>query len=434
MSKIMKIHAREILDSRGNPTVEADAYLESGATACAAAPSGASTGSKEALELRDGDKKRFLGKGVLKAVANVNKIIAKALVGEEADNQEKIDRMMIELDGAPNKSKLGANAILAVSMAVLKAAAYDAKMPLFAYIAEKFGGAINGKYVMPVPMMNIINGGAHADNSADIQEFMIMPAGAKNFREAVRMGSEIFHNLKKVLKDKKLNTNVGDEGGFAPTLSSNKEALDVIMAAIGAAGYKAGKDVSIAIDSAANEFYKEGKYNLKKDNLELTGAEMVGYYEKLVSQYPIVSIEDGLAEGDWENWRLLNKKLGKKIQIVGDDIFVTNPEIIKRGIKEKAANAVLIKVNQIGTVSETVEAVKIAQKAGWGTVISHRSGETEDTFIADFAVGLGAGQIKSGSLSRTDRVAKYNQLMRIEEMLGKKAKYPQCQGLALTLI
>ena len=423
MSKIAKIHAREILDSRGNPTVEADAYLESGAMACAAVPSGASTGSKEALELRDGDKKRFLGKGVLKAVDNVNKIIAKALVGQEADNQEKIDRMMIELDGTPNKSKLGANAILGVSMSVLKAAAYDAKIPLFAYIAEKFGGTINGKYILPAPMMNIINGGAHADNSADIQEFMIMPAGAKNFREAVRMGSEIFHNLKKVLKDKKLNTNVGDEGGFAPTLSSSKEALEAILAAIGAAGYKAGKDVSIALDPAANEFYKEGKYVLKKDNLKLTGTEMIGYYEKLVSQYPIVSIEDGLAEGDWENWRLLNKKLGKKIQIVGDDIFVTNSEIIKKGIKEKAANAVLIKVNQIGTVSETVEAVKIAQKAGWGTVISHRSGETEDTFIADFAVGLGAGQIKSGSLSRTDRVAKYNQLMRIEEMLGKKAVF-----------
>ena len=423
MSKIAKIHAREILDSRGNPTVEADVYLESGATACAAVPSGASTGSKEALELRDGDKKRFLGKGVLKAVANVNKIIAKALVGEEADNQKKIDRMMIELDGTSNKSKLGANAILAVSMAVLKAAAYDAKMPIFAYVAEKFGGAVNGKYIMPAPMMNIINGGAHADNSADIQEFMIMPAGAKNFREAVRMGSEIFHNLKKVLKDKKLNTNVGDEGGFAPTLSSNKEALEAILAAIGAAGYKAGKDVSIAIDSAANEFYKEKKYILKKDNLELTGAETVGYYEKLVSQYPIVSIEDGLAEGDWENWRLLNKKLGKKIQIVLDYIFVTNPEIIKKGIKEKAANAVLIKVNQIGTVNETVEAVKMAQYAGWGTIISHRSGETEDTFIADFAVGLGVGQIKSGSLSRTDRVAKYNQLMRIEEILGKKAVF-----------
>jgi len=423
MSKIVKIQAREILDSRGNPTVEVDTYLESGATACAAVPSGASTGSKEALELRDGDKKRFLGKGVLKAVANVNKIIAKALAGQEADNQKEIDRMMIEIDGTSNKSKLGANAILGVSMSVLKAAAYDAKMPLFAYIAEKFGGAINGKYLMPVPMMNIINGGAHADNSADIQEFMIMPAGAKNFREAVRMGSEIFHNLKKVLKDKKLNTNVGDEGGFAPTLSSNKEALEVIMEAIGAAGYKAGKDVSLAIDSAANEFYKAGKYVLKKDGLELTGAEMTGYYEKLVSQYPIVSIEDGLAEGDWDNWRLLNKKLGKKIQIVGDDIFVTNPEIIKKGIKEKAANSVLIKVNQIGTVSETVEAVKIAQNAGWGTVISHRSGETEDTFIADFAVGLGAGQIKTGSLSRAERVAKYNQLMRIEEMLGKKSQY-----------
>ena len=403
--------------------MEVDTYLESGATACAAVPSGASTGSKEALELRDGDKKRFLGKGVLKAVANVNKIIAKALAGQEADNQKEIDRMMIEIDGTSNKSKLGANAILGVSMSVLKAAAYDAKMPLFAYIAEKFGGAINGKYLMPVPMMNIINGGAHADNSADIQEFMIMPAGAKNFREAVRMGSEIFHNLKKVLKDKKLNTNVGDEGGFAPTLSSNKEALEVIMEAIGAAGYKAGKDVSLAIDSAANEFYKAGKYVLKKDGLELTGAEMTGYYEKLVSQYPIVSIEDGLAEGDWDNWRLLNKKLGKKIQIVGDDIFVTNPEIIKKGIKEKAANAVLIKLNQIGTVSETVEAVKMAQAAGWGTVISHRSGETEDTFIADFAVGLGAGQIKTGSLSRAERVAKYNQLMRIEEMLGKKSQY-----------
>ncbi len=423
MSKIVKIQAREILDSRGNPTVEADVYLESGATACAAVPSGASTGSKEALELRDGDKKRFLGKGVLKAVANVNKTIAQALAGQEADNQKEIDRMMIELDGTPNKSKLGANAILGVSMSVLKVAAYDAKMPLFAYIAEKFGGMAEGKYLMPVPMMNIINGGAHADNSADIQEFMIMPIGAKNFREAVRMGSEIFHNLKKVLKDKKLNTNIGDEGGFAPELSSNKEALEAILAAISAAGYKAGKDVSIAIDSAANEFFENGKYNLKKDNLEMTGAEMVGYYEKLVSQYPIVSIEDGLAEGDWENWRLLNKKLGKKIQIVGDDIFVTNPEIIKKGIEEKAANAVLIKVNQIGTVSETVEAVKMAQYAGWGTVISHRSGETEDTFIADFAVGLGAGQIKTGSLSRTDRVAKYNQLMRIEEMLGKKAKY-----------
>ena len=442
MSKIAKINAREILDSRGNPTVEADVYLESGATACAAVPSGASTGSQEALELRDGDKKRFLGKGVLKAVASVNKKIAKVLIGKDADNQKEIDRMMIELDGTPNKSNLGANAILAVSMAVLKVSANDAKSPLFAYIAEKFGpprlgeagGKINGKYILPVPMMNIINGGAHADNSADIQEFMIVPAGAKSFREAVRIGAEVFHNLKKILKDKKLNTNVGDEGGFAPTLSSNKEALEVIMEAIGAAGYKTEKDISIAIDAAASEFFENGpegkqvsygagKYNLKKDGLELTGTEMVGYYEKLVSQYPIISIEDGLAEDDWAGWKLLNKKLGKKIQIVGDDIFVTNPEIIKRGIKEKAANAVLIKVNQIGTVSETVEAVKMAQKEGWGTVISHRSGETEDTFIADLAVGLGAGQIKTGSLSRTDRVAKYNQLMRIEEMLGKKAKY-----------
>lgn len=423
MSKIVKIQAREILDSRGNPTIEADVYLESGATACAAVPSGASTGSKEALELRDGDKKRFLGKGVLKAAANVNKIIAKALVGQESGNQKEIDRIMIELDGTANKSKLGANAILAVSMAVLKVAAYDANMPLFAYIAEKLGGCAKGKYILPVPMMNIINGGAHADNSADIQEFMIVPAGAKNFREAVRMGAEVFHNLKKILKEKNHSVNVGDEGGFAPTLSSNKEALDVITAAIGSAGYKAGKDIFVALDPAASGFFENGKYNLKKDGLELTGTEMVDYYEKLVSQYPIMSIEDGLAEDDWENWRLLNKKLGKKIQIVGDDIFVTNPEIIKRGIKEKAANAVLIKVNQIGTVSETVEAVKMAQRAGWGTVISHRSGETEDTFIADFAVGLGAGQIKTGSLSRTDRVAKYNQLMRIEEALGKKAQY-----------
>ncbi|MCK6462288.1 MAG: phosphopyruvate hydratase [Candidatus Pacebacteria bacterium] len=436
MSKITKIHAREILDSRGNPTVEVDVYLNSGAVACAAVPSGASTGSKEALELRDGDKKRFLGKGVLKAVENVNKKIAKKLIGKDAGNQKEIDGIMIDLDGTANKNKLGANAVLGVSMAVLKASAYDAKMPLFAYIQKNLGSApseadsrykknkvARNEYVMPVPMMNIINGGAHADNSADIQEFMIMPVGAKSLREAVRMGSEVFHNLKKVLKERKLNTNVGDEGGFAPTLSSNKEALEVIMAAIDAAGYKAGKDVAIAIDAAVSELYESGKYFLKKDGLELNSEEMVGYYEKLVAQYPIVSIEDGLAEGDWSGWQLLNKKLGGKIQIVGDDIFVTNPEIIGKGIAEKAANSVLIKVNQIGTVSETVEAVKMAQKADWTTVISHRSGETEDTFIADLAVGLGAGQIKTGSLSRTDRVAKYNQLMRIEEALGKKAKY-----------
>jgi len=442
MSKIAKIHAREILDSRGNPTVEVDVYLNSGAMACAAVPSGASTGSREALELRDGDKKRFLGKGVLKAIDNVNKKIAKALVGKKANNQEELDKIMMELDGTPNKSKLGANAILGVSMAALKAAAYDAKKPLFAYIKEKFDPPATlslvrrAGYIMPVPMMNIINGGAHADNSADIQEFMIVPIGAPSFKEALRCGAETFYSLKKILSAKGLSTNVGDEGGFAPTLSSNKEALEAIMAAIGAAGYKAGKDVSLALDPAASEFYENGpdgnhkadsygagKYVLKKDNLNLTSAEMVDYYEKLVARYPIISIEDGLAEDDWEGWKLMTEKLGKKIQIVGDDIFVTNPKIIKKGIAEKAANSVLIKVNQIGTVSETVEAVRMAQKAGWTTVISHRSGETEDTFIADLAVGLGAGQIKTGSLSRTDRVAKYNQLMRIEESLGKKAKF-----------
>lgn len=423
MVKISKIHAREILDSRGDPTVEVDVYLNSGAMSCAAVPSGASTGSREALALRDGDKKRFLGKGVLKAVDNVNKKIAKKIIGKDAGNQKEIDDTMIELDGTDNKNKLGANAILGVSMAVLKASACDAKMPLFTYIQDKLGNKNKSEYIMPVPMMNIINGGAHADNSADIQEFMIMPIGAKNFREAVRIGSEVFHNLKKVLKEKKLNTNIGDEGGFAPTLSSNKEALEMIMAAIGATNYKAGKDIALALDAAASEFYEDGKYVLKKDNLNLTSAEMVNFYEKLVSQYPIISIEDGLAEGDWEGWKLLTEKLGKKIQIVGDDVFVTNPEIIKKGIAEKAANSVLVKVNQIGTVSETVEAVKMAQKADWTTVISHRSGETEDTFIADLSVGLCAGQIKTGSLSRTDRVAKYNQLMRIEEMAGKKAKY-----------
>ena len=423
MTKITKIHAREILDSRGNPTVEADVYLESGVAQCAAAPSGASTGAKEALELRDGNPKRFLGKGALKAVDNVNKIIAKKLVGQEAEDQLAIDKMMMELDGTPDKSRLGANAILAVSMAALKAAAYEAQMPLFAYIKEKLGDKKKGEYIMPTPMMNIINGGAHADDSVDIQEFMIVPVGAKSFKEAVRMGSEIFHNLKKVLKEKKFNTNVGDEGGFAPALSSNKEALEVIMAAIGSAGYEAGKETALAIDSAADQFFHAGKYFLKKYGLKLSGQELINYYEKLVLRSPIISIEDGLAEEDWDNWKLLNKKLGGKIQIVGDDIFATNPKIIKRGIKEKAANAALIKVNQIGTVSETVEAVKVAQRAGWKTIVSHRSGETEDTFIADLAVGLSAGQIKTGSLSRTDRVAKYNQLMRIEEALGSKAKY-----------
>lgn len=444
MSKISNIHAREILDSRGNPTVEVELSLSSGVAAIAAVPSGASTGAKEALELRDGDPKRFMGKGVLKAVNNINKKIAPKLKGMDVKNQEKIDQTMIELDGTPNKSKLGANAILAVSMACLKASAFNLKTLLFQHVNQKFGSiataskaksgnkVTNGKsaeYILPVPMMNIINGGAHADNSADIQEFMIMPVGAKNFKTALRMGSEIFHNLKKVLKERKLNTNVGDEGGFAPTLSSNREALDVIMAAIKSAGYEPGKDVGLALDAAADQFFKDGKYILKKDGLELSGKEMVEYYEKLANDYPILSIEDGLAEDDWENWKLLNEKLGDKIQIVGDDIFVTNPSIIEKGIADKIANSVLIKVNQIGTITETVMAVKMAREAGWTAVISHRSGETEDTIIADLAVGLGTGQIKTGSLSRTDRVAKYNQLLRIEERLGKQARFLGAKAL-----
>ena len=424
MSKISKIHAREILDSRGNPTVEVDVELESGAIGRAAVPSGASTGSKEALELRDGDENRFLGKGVLKAVENVNKIIAPALIEKEASNQEEIDKLMIDLDGAPNKSKLGANAILGVSMAVLKASAHNSKKPLFQYIGEKFcGKQVGDEYILPVPMMNIINGGAHSDNSADLQEFMIMPIGAPNFKTALKMGAEVFHNLKKVLKKKGLNTNVGDEGGFAPILSSNKEGFELIMEAIKIAGYESGKDVMLAIDAASSEFYKNGKYILKKDNLELNSEEMIAYYEKLINDYPIISIEDGLSEYDWDSWKLLNEKLGKKIQLVGDDLFVTNPEIIQKGINDRAANSVLIKVNQIGTISETIKAVKMAQAVGWTAVISHRSGETEDTIIADLAVGLSAGQIKTGSLSRTDRVAKYNQLLRIEEILGDKAKF-----------
>ena len=424
MSKISKIHAREILDSRGNPTVEVDVELESGAMGRAAVPSGASTGSKEALELRDNDENRFLGKGVLKAVENVNKIIAPALIEKEAGNQEEIDKLMIDLDGAPNKSKLGANAILGVSMAVLKASAHNSKKPLFQYIGEKFcGKQVGDEYILPVPMMNIINGGAHSDNSADLQEFMIMPIGAPNFKTALKMGAEVFHNLKKVLKKKGLNTNVGDEGGFAPILSSNKEGFELIMEAIKIAGYESGKDVMLAIDAASSEFYKNGKYILKKDNLELNSEEMIAYYEKLVNDYPIISIEDGLSEYDWDSWKLLNEKLGKKIQLVGDDLFVTNPEIIQKGINDRAANSVLIKVNQIGTISETIKAVKMAQAVGWTAVISHRSGETEDTIIADLAVGLSAGQIKTGSLSRTDRVAKYNQLLRIEEILGDKAKF-----------
>lgn len=428
--KISKIHAREILDSRGNPTIEVDVELESGAMGRAAVPSGASTGSKEALELRDGDKKRFFGKGVLKAVENVNKIIASALIGKDADNQEEVDKLMIDLDATPNKSKLGANAILGVSMAVLKASANDSKKPLFQYIGEKFCGKKAGdEYIMPAPMMNIINGGVHADNSVDLQEFMIMSVGAQSFKIALQMGAEVFHNLKKVLKKKGLNTNVGDEGGFAPILSSNKEGFEVIMEAIKISGYELGKDIMLAIDAASSEFFKDGKYILKKDNLKLSGEEIIGYYEKLIGDYPIISIEDGLSEYDWDNWKLLNGKLGNKIQLVGDDLFVTNPEIIKKGIDGKVANSILIKVNQIGTISETIKAVKMAQAADWTAVISHRSGETEDTTIADLAVGLGVGQIKSGSLSRSERVAKYNQLLRIEEALGEKAKFFDIKSL-----
>lgn len=424
MSKISKIHAREILDSRGNPTIEVDVELKSGVIGRAAVPSGASTGSKESLEFRDGDEKRFFGKGVLKAVENVNGIIASVLIGKKADNQEEIDKLMIELDGTANKSKLGANAILGVSMAVLKASAHNFKKPLFQYIGEKFCDKKTiDEYILPVPMMNIINGGVHSDNSADLQEFMIMPIGASNFKIALQMGVEIFHNLKKVLKKKGLNTNVGDEGGFAPILLSNKEGFELIMEAIKIAGYELGKDVMLAIDAASSEFYFDGKYILKKDNLELSSEEMIAYYEKLVNDYPIISIEDGLSEYDWDNWKLLNEKLGKKIQLVGDDLFVTNPEIIKKGINDKVANSVLIKMNQIGTISETIKAVKITQAAGWKAIISHRSGETEDTIISDLAVGLETGQVKTGSLSRTDRIAKYNQLLRIEEYLGDRAKF-----------
>lgn len=419
MLKISKIHAREILDSRGNPTIEVDVY-SGNAFGRASIPSGASKGSKEALELRDNDKNRFLGKGVLKAVENVNKIIAPALIGKDAADQSEIDRIMVVLDGTPYKSRLGANAILGVSLAILKAAADGSQKPLFQYIGENFGGKKFGeKYSMPMPIINIINGGAHSDSGLDFQEFMIAPVGMKNFKEGLRMSAEVFYCLKEILKSRGLSVSVGDEGGFAPVLTSNKSALDLILEAIIKAGYKAGKDVALVMDAAANEFYDSvsGKYILAKDDLKLTGEEMIDYYEKLIKDYPIVSLEDGLAENDWENWKLLNKKLGEKIQIVGDDLFTTNSQVIENGIKDKVANAVLIKLNQIGTVSETIEAVRTAQKAGWNAIISHRSGETEDTTIADLTVGLGAGWIKTGSLCRSERTAKYNQLLRIEELI-----------------
>ncbi len=417
--KIKSIIAREIIDSRGNPTVEVDVILKDGSMGRAAVPSGASTGSHEAVELRDGDK-RYGGKGVMKAVKNTNTAIAKALVGKDWD-QRKLDDAMIKLDGTKNKGKLGANGILGVSMAFSKAAAQSAKMPLYKY----FNKVSKTKELvqLPVPMMNIINGGKHAENSTDFQEFMIMPVGAKSFKEALRMGAEIFHALKKILHDRGLATTVGDEGGFAPSLPSNEAAIQVVLEAVTKAGYVAGKDVMIALDVAATELYKDGKYHLEREGRTLSSEEMVQFYVDWCAKYSIISIEDGLAEDDWAGYKLLTAKLGKKVQIVGDDLFVTNIERLGRGIEEKVGNSILIKLNQIGTVSETIDSVNMAHKAGYTAIISHRSGETEDTTIADFVVGTGTGQIKTGSLSRTDRVAKYNQLLRLEEALGKKALF-----------
>ena len=454
--KIEHIKGREILDSRGNPTVEVDVFLAGGVRGRAAVPSGASTGEHEAVELRDGDSKRYLGRGVLKAVQNVNTVIAKTLVGQDACQQEEIDRRLIALDGTENKSRLGANAILGVSLAIARAAANAKGVPLYEYV----GGA--SAHLLPVPMMNIINGGVHADNNVDLQEFMIMPMGAEKFSEALRMGAEVFHHLKKILHAKKLSTAVGDEGGFAPDLKSNEEALDVIMEAIGTAGFKAGTEVKLALDPASSSFYGQdktgsnknpGKYVLRAEKQSApatkhggslpdgwqagagyfggkSAAEMVDFYARLCEQYPIFSIEDGLAEDDWEGWKLLTKRLGDRVQLVGDNLFVTHTKRLERGIREGVANSVLIKVNQIGTLTETIEAVKLAHKNGYTAVMSHRSGETEDTTIADLAVGLSTGQIKTGSASRTDRIAKYNQLLRIEEALGKKAVYAGTEKLS----
>ncbi|MEI7884258.1 MAG: phosphopyruvate hydratase [Clostridia bacterium] len=418
MSLITDVYAREVLDSRGNPTVEVEVYLEDGSMGRAIVPSGASTGAYEAVELRDGDKKRYLGKGVLQAVENVNEVIAPVLIEFfDAEDQVEIDKLMLELDGTPNKSKLGANAILAVSLAVAKAAAQSVGLPLYRYI-----GGVNSKE-LPVPMMNILNGGQHADNNVDIQEFMVMPIGAKNFAEAVRMGAEIFHSLKAVLKSKGYSTSVGDEGGFAPNLNSNEEALEVIVEAIKKAGFIPGVDVKLALDVAASEIFKDGKYNLAGEGKVFTSSEMIDFYEDLVKKYPIISIEDGLSEDDWTGWKELTDRLGDKIQIVGDDLFVTNTEKLSRGIKSGIANSILIKVNQIGTLTETLDAIEMAKRAGYTAVISHRSGESEDTTIADIAVALNAGQIKTGAPSRTDRVAKYNQLIRIEDELMGSSIY-----------
>lgn len=422
MTKIVEIHALEVLDSRGNPTVQAEVRLESGALGVACAPSGASTGSREALELRDGDASRYLGKGVLKALEAVNGAIRERLVGMDARDQRGLDNAMLELDGTDNKAKLGANAILAVSLAAAKAAANAKGMPLYAHIAELYGQP--GQYSMPVPMMNILNGGEHADNNVDIQEFMIQPVGAPNFREAVRVGAEIFHALKKVLSARGLSTAVGDEGGFAPNLESNAEALAVIKLAVADAGYELGRDVTLALDCAATEFYRDGRYDLVGEGKQYDAAGFVDYLAALCEQYPIVSIEDGMDESDWEGWKALTEKLGDKVQLVGDDLFVTNTKILKRGIDEQIGNSILIKFNQIGSLSETLDAIKMAQDAGFTAVISHRSGETEDTTIADLAVGTSAGQIKTGSLCRSDRVAKYNRLLVIEQQLGERADYP----------
>ena len=423
MSKIKSVKAREILDSRGTPTVEVDVTLEDGSFGRAAVPSGASTGVHEAVELRDGDATRYNGKGVLKAVNAANTELAQAVIGMEATEQTAIDEKMIAVDGTPNKGRCGANAILGISLAVAKAAAISAKLPLYRYL----GG--EEAHILPVPMMNILNGGKHADNPIDIQEFMIMPVGAKTCRDAIRMGAEVFQALKKNLKAAGMNTNVGDEGGFAPNIASAKEALAFIVKSIESAGYKPGEDVCIALDAASSEFYEDGKYNMKGEGKVFTNEELVGYYEELANEFPIVSLEDGMAEDDWEGWKMLTDRLGGKIQLVGDDLFVTNTERLKMGIEKKIANSILIKVNQIGSLTETLNAIDMAHKAGYTAVVSHRSGETEDATIADIVVATGAGQIKTGSLSRSDRLAKYNQLIRIEEELGDRAVYPGKKAL-----
>jgi enolase len=417
MITIKALRAREILDSRGNPTIEAEIMLSNGVTGRAAVPSGASTGKYEAIELRDGDASRYNGLGVLKAVSNINQSIAKAIVGIPADEQNAVDRRMIELDGTPNKSKLGANAILATSLALAHAAANSHGIPLYHYLGQ------TKKYVLPVPMMNILNGGKHADDSTDFQEFMIMPVGATSFKKAIQMGAEVYQALKKVLKDKKLNTNVGDEGGFAPSLRSNKDAVEYIVLAIEKAGYKPGKDCYIALDPASSEFFEDGKYILKKERTKLNSEKMAEYYVKWIDAYPILSIEDGMAEDDWTGWKILTKKAGNKVQLVGDDLYVTNVERLQKGIETKASNSILIKLNQIGTLSETLDAINMAKEAGWTAVVSHRSGETEDTTIADLVVGSSTGMIKAGAPCRSERTAKYNRLMIIEEELGKAAIY-----------